>query len=150
MHGSAKEGWNLTRVSQPGSGCGQPLPRRVCACEALCCREKRHVHCGPSNPTLSDQASLFGGFFCRSLLCVVTSHNSGWRIVFQTQVFGRVLHSKASTLRVDSRKKRIDMDIFVGSLRDADRPQLDTRILDGSQRLVVVGVVLWEEGGVGG
>ena len=30
--------WVLARVwnSQPGTGCGQPLPRRVCACEALC------------------------------------------------------------------------------------------------------------------
>ena len=27
---------------------------KVCACDAQCCRENRHVHCGPSTPTLSD------------------------------------------------------------------------------------------------
>ena len=35
------------RVTQPGCGYGRPLPRRVCACDAQCCREKRPVHCGP-------------------------------------------------------------------------------------------------------
>ena len=38
----------LAHVSQPGSGNWQPLPRKVCACEALCCCEKKHAHCGSS------------------------------------------------------------------------------------------------------
>ena len=38
-------------------------PKAVCACDAQCCRGRRHVHCGPSNSTLSHQASLLGGPF---------------------------------------------------------------------------------------
>ena len=44
----------LARVSQPGCRYGQPRPRRVCVCDAQCCRENRHVHGGPGNPSLSD------------------------------------------------------------------------------------------------
>ena len=73
MHCSAKQMWKfkaqllrrmpaygsrilriLARVSQLGCGHGQPLPRRVCACDAQCSREKRHVHGGPRNRALSD------------------------------------------------------------------------------------------------
>ena len=36
--------WILARVSQPSSGHGQPLPRRVCACDALYRCVKMHVH----------------------------------------------------------------------------------------------------------
>ena len=58
-------------------GCGQSsrgrlLPGHLVNCEgvdAQCCRENRHVNCGPS--TLTDQASLFGGPSSRSLRCVV-------------------------------------------------------------------------------
>ena len=60
----------LARVSQPGSGCGQPLPRVVCARGAQCCREKRHVLCGPIIQRLLTQASLLCGSLCRSLRCV--------------------------------------------------------------------------------
>ena len=98
----------LARVSHPGCGCRQPLPRRVCACcDAQCCRQKRHVHCGPTNPTLSDShiaawwrfllitafvrcacaTGLWGPFF-RSLLCAVcTSETTFFGASMQAHCF---------------------------------------------------------------
>ena len=40
------------RVSQPGCGYGQPLPRRVCRCDAQ--SQMKHVLSGRSVPTLVD------------------------------------------------------------------------------------------------
>ena len=63
----------LARVSQQGSGYGQPLLRRVCTCAAQCCREKRHGNCGPSNPTLTDPSvTARWHHFSRARVC--------WRI----------------------------------------------------------------------
>ena len=45
--GHASFGFSI--VSHSRCGYEQPLTRRVCACDAQCCGEKRHVHCGPSN-----------------------------------------------------------------------------------------------------
>ena len=52
--------------------------RRVCDCEALCCREKKHVHCGPSILRFLTQASLPGGPFSRSLRCVVCTSGTAY------------------------------------------------------------------------
>ena len=69
----------LARVSQPGGGYGQPLPRRLCACDAQCCREKGHVHCGSSNPTLTDPSvSSWWSPFCLSLRCVVCTSDTAF------------------------------------------------------------------------
>ena len=81
----------LARVSQPGCGCVQPSPRRVCARDAVCCREKRHVHCGPSNPKLSDLTiaawwlllSITALWRC-ALLKQRTLARVSWRISFYT------------------------------------------------------------------
>ena len=65
----------LARFPRPGCGCGQPLPRRVCACDAQRCREKRHVHCGP-------------GTVSRSLRCVVCTSETAF---FGTSTLARFL-----------------------------------------------------------
>ena len=87
----------LARLSLPGCGFGQPLLQRVCACDAQCCREKRHVHCG-----LLTLASLLGGSSCRSLRCAFLKRRSFFcasmlaHCFFYTlltnEVFGRFLH----------------------------------------------------------
>ena len=58
---------------------------RVCACEALFCRDERHVRCGPSILRLLTQASLPCDPFCRSLRCVVCASETvylWWKHVF--------------------------------------------------------------------
>ena len=92
MHGSEKQvcqfkdqllrrvpAW-ITHISDPRSRLTVKLriwattaAKGVGACEALSCRcrEKRHVHCGPSILRFLTQASLPADPFCRSLSCVV-------------------------------------------------------------------------------
>ena len=95
----------LARVSQPRYG--HPLPRKVCACEALSCWEKIVLVVDRETLRLLTEAPLIGGPFCRSLRCVVCISETAYFCasmpahcflyllisMFSYQVFGRSLHS---------------------------------------------------------
>ena len=65
LHGSAKKVCKLkiaafashSSVPQPRCGYLATTARGVCAYDALRCREKMHVPCGPSNPTHTDPSA---------------------------------------------------------------------------------------------
>ena len=70
------------------------LVPKVCACDAQCCREEKHVHCGLSNPTRKDPSVALSVDHC---VVVCTSETAYflrvcWRD-FPNQVFGRFRHS---------------------------------------------------------
>ena len=83
--------------------CPEGCVLRVCAFDA-CCREKRHVDCGPNILRLLTQASLPGGPFCRSLRCVVCTSETAYRcasmqphffFIFPVSVSGRSLRESS-------------------------------------------------------
>ena len=94
--------WYMEMTSWFWEIVGNHCPKGVCACDAQCCREKRHVHCGQSilRLLLLTQASLLGGFFCRSLRCVVCTSEAAYFLrkhagfvlycfhIFPNEVFG--------------------------------------------------------------
>ena len=75
---------------EPGSGCGQPLPRSVFACEALCCRETPQAHSRPRSTTLTDSSVIVRwAFLSITALCGVEYAASFFFVLhlFQLQFF---------------------------------------------------------------
>ena len=76
-------------------------PKGVCACDAQYCREKRHVHCGPSYPTITDPGvTAWWRLHCvvgYALLKQCTLVRVSWRfflsfsVLFPSQVLGLFL-----------------------------------------------------------
>ena len=62
-----------------GCGYGRPLSRRVCAPDAQCGREKRHVRCVPRNLMLTDPSvTPWWSPVSRSLRCVVCTSETAF------------------------------------------------------------------------